>query len=171
VVTAFLALTVVAISFAALWSAQTTILACWSRSRSAHLACRYPANPASAVASSPARSDDIVRSPYVICVADAIVILSCGHPADSAAVGRRGQGSRHHGRATPAGGTGRSCVTGPIRFFIFGLVLTTFGYAQIEVGFTAFSSQVAHAAPRIIGWAFAATRWSSWWRSSLSCGG
>jgi MFS family permease len=40
-------------------------------------------------------------------------------------------------------------------FFVFGLVLTTCGYAQIEVGFTAFSVQVAHVTPRIIGWALA----------------
>jgi MFS family permease len=43
-----------------------------------------------------------------------------------------------------------------IRFFIFGLALTTFGYAQIEVGFTAFATQVAQVTPRVIGWAFAA---------------
>jgi MFS family permease len=43
-----------------------------------------------------------------------------------------------------------------IRFFIFGLALTTFGYAQIEVGFTAFATQVAEVSPTVIGWAFAA---------------
>ena len=43
-----------------------------------------------------------------------------------------------------------------IRFFIFGLALTTFGYAQVEVGFTAFATQVAEVTPRVIGWAFAA---------------
>ena len=43
-----------------------------------------------------------------------------------------------------------------IRFFIFGLSLTTFGYAQIEVGFTAFATQVAEVSPKVIGWAFAA---------------
>jgi hypothetical protein len=39
---------------------------------------------------------------------------------------------------------------------IFGLVLTTFGYAQIEIGFTAFATDVAGVTPRIVGWALAA---------------
>ncbi len=39
---------------------------------------------------------------------------------------------------------------------IFWLTLTTFGYAQIEVGFTAFSIEVAEVAPRVVGWALAA---------------
>jgi MFS family permease len=43
-----------------------------------------------------------------------------------------------------------------VRFFIFGLALTTFGYAQIEIGFTAFASEVAVVTPRVIGFAFAA---------------
>jgi len=42
------------------------------------------------------------------------------------------------------------------RFIIFGLVLTTCGYAQIEVGFTAFATEVAEVTPRIVGWALAA---------------
>jgi MFS family permease len=42
------------------------------------------------------------------------------------------------------------------RFVAFGLVLTTFGYAQIEVGFTAFATDVAGVTPRIVGWALAA---------------
>jgi MFS family permease len=40
-------------------------------------------------------------------------------------------------------------------FFIFGLVLATVGYAQIEVGFTGFSVNVSHVSARVIGWAFA----------------
>ncbi|HEY3008714.1 MAG TPA: MFS transporter [Micromonosporaceae bacterium] len=42
------------------------------------------------------------------------------------------------------------------RLVIFGLVLTTCGYAQIEVGFTAFATTVAEVSPRIVGWALAA---------------
>jgi MFS family permease len=42
------------------------------------------------------------------------------------------------------------------RFIIFGLVLTTCGYAQIEVGFTAFATEVGGVTPRIVGWALAA---------------
>jgi MFS family permease len=40
-------------------------------------------------------------------------------------------------------------------FFIFGLVLATVGYAQIEVGFTGFSINASHVSARVIGWAFA----------------
>jgi MFS family permease len=42
-----------------------------------------------------------------------------------------------------------------LRFVLFGLLLTTFGYAQIEVGLTAFSVHVAEVAPKVLGWAFA----------------
>jgi MFS family permease len=42
-----------------------------------------------------------------------------------------------------------------LRFVLFGLLLTTFGYAQIEVGLTAFSVHVADVAPHVLGWAFA----------------
>ncbi|HWG99843.1 MAG TPA: MFS transporter, partial [Pilimelia sp.] len=42
------------------------------------------------------------------------------------------------------------------RLVLFGLTLTTFGYAQIEIGFTAFATEVAQVTPRIVGWALAA---------------
>ena len=42
-----------------------------------------------------------------------------------------------------------------MRYFVFLLVVTICGYAQIEVGFTAFSVEVADVAPRVLGWAFA----------------
>jgi MFS family permease len=42
-----------------------------------------------------------------------------------------------------------------VRLVVFGLTLTTCGYAQIEVGFTAFATHIAHVSPRIIGWALA----------------
>jgi hypothetical protein len=42
-----------------------------------------------------------------------------------------------------------------LRFLIFGLVITTAGYAQIEVGFTGFSTVVAEVPARVVGWAFA----------------
>jgi MFS family permease len=42
-----------------------------------------------------------------------------------------------------------------LRFVLFGLLLTTFGYAQIEVGLTAYSVHVAGVAPHVLGWAFA----------------
>ena len=42
------------------------------------------------------------------------------------------------------------------RVVIFGLVLTTCGYAQIEVGFTAYAVRVAEVAPRVVAWGLAA---------------
>ncbi|MEV1329620.1 MFS transporter [Micromonospora costi] len=42
------------------------------------------------------------------------------------------------------------------RLVIFGLVLTTCGYAQIEVGFTAYAVRVAEVSPRVVAWALAA---------------
>lgn len=43
-----------------------------------------------------------------------------------------------------------------VRFVIFGLVLTTCGYAQIEVGFAAFATVIAEVPARAVGWALAA---------------
>ncbi|WP_436531356.1 MFS transporter [Actinoplanes sp. HUAS TT8] len=42
------------------------------------------------------------------------------------------------------------------RLLIFGLVLTTCGYGQIEVGFPAFAVRTAEVAPRVVAWALAA---------------
>ena len=42
-----------------------------------------------------------------------------------------------------------------VRLILFGLTLTTCGYAQIEVGFTAFATRIAHVSPRVVGWALA----------------
>ncbi|MGH3736323.1 MAG: MFS transporter [Micromonosporaceae bacterium] len=42
------------------------------------------------------------------------------------------------------------------RLVLLGMVLAVCGYAQIDVGFTAFASQVSQVTPRVIGWAFAA---------------
>lgn len=42
------------------------------------------------------------------------------------------------------------------RLVIVGMILTASGYAQIDVGFTAFANEVSQVTPRIVGWAFAA---------------
>ncbi|GAA4691199.1 MFS transporter [Phytohabitans rumicis] len=42
------------------------------------------------------------------------------------------------------------------RLIVFALVLTTCGYAQIEVGFPAFATVAAQVSPRVVGWALAA---------------
>ncbi|RAO05579.1 Quinolone resistance protein NorA [Micromonospora saelicesensis] len=42
------------------------------------------------------------------------------------------------------------------RLVIFGLILTTCGYAQVEVGFAAYAVRVAEVNPRVVAWALAA---------------
>ncbi|SNT64246.1 Major Facilitator Superfamily protein [Asanoa hainanensis] len=42
------------------------------------------------------------------------------------------------------------------RLLLFSIVLTISGYAQIEVGFTAFSIDVAHVSPQVVAYAFTA---------------
>ncbi|MFB9238551.1 MFS transporter [Plantactinospora siamensis] len=42
------------------------------------------------------------------------------------------------------------------RLVIFGLILTTCGYAQIEVGFTAYAVRIVQVTPRVVAWALAA---------------
>ncbi|WP_030489899.1 MFS transporter [Micromonospora chokoriensis] len=42
------------------------------------------------------------------------------------------------------------------RLVIFGLILTTCGYAQVEVGFAAYAVRVAEVSPRVVAWALAA---------------
>ncbi|MET8909394.1 MFS transporter [Micromonospora sp. NPDC004551] len=41
------------------------------------------------------------------------------------------------------------------RLVLFGLVLTTCGYAQVEVGFAAYSVRVVEVSPRVVAWALA----------------
>jgi MFS family permease len=43
-----------------------------------------------------------------------------------------------------------------VRFFLFGLVLMSVGYAQIEVGFSAFATNAVEASPQVISWSFSA---------------
>lgn len=43
-----------------------------------------------------------------------------------------------------------------LRYVLVSTVLLTFGYAQIETGFSAYAIDVAHVEPRVLGWAFAA---------------
>ncbi|MFF5178892.1 MFS transporter [Micromonospora sp. NPDC000316] len=61
------------------------------------------------------------------------------------------------GAAAPSGGYLTVLRDRPFRrLVIFGLVLTTCGYAQVEVGFTAFAVRVAEVSPRVVAWALAA---------------
>jgi MFS family permease len=74
------------------------------------------------------------------------------------AVGRRlGAAAAITDMTAPSGGYLAVLRDRPFRrLVIFGLVLTTCGYAQIEVGFTAFSVRVAEVSPRVVAWALAA---------------
>jgi MFS family permease len=171
VVTTFLALTVIAVAFAALWAGQTTILASLVTAQERqrvfglsftllNLGIGTGGLIAGAVvdASRPATFQAIYLADAVSYLIPAAILLSMPRvgrriiaatdptPRESAstlAATRGGYGQVLRDRAF-------------IRFFIFGLALTTFGYAQIEVGFTAFATQVVEVSPTVIGWAFAA---------------
>jgi MFS family permease len=43
-----------------------------------------------------------------------------------------------------------------MRFMVVGILLMSCAYGQLEYGFPAFSSEVAHVSTRVVGWAFAA---------------
>lgn len=77
-----------------------------------------------------------------------------GTPAD-------GKGEPANGKGEPANGRGGGYLAvlrdRPFRrLVVFGLVLTTSGYAQLEVGFTAYAVRVAEVTPRVVAWALAA---------------
>ncbi|MEV1288130.1 MFS transporter [Micromonospora sp. NPDC049679] len=73
------------------------------------------------------------------------------------AVGRRLADPAETGVAKSGGGYLTVLRDRPFRrLVIFGLVLTTCGYAQIEVGFTAYAVRVAEVTPRVVAWALAA---------------
>jgi hypothetical protein len=89
-------------------------------------------------------------------LAPLVILLSMPHVGrrlfDAAASDRTGTGA-----GAGDGGYREVLRDRPFRrLLIFGLVLTTCGYAQIEVGFTAFATEVAGVEPRIVGWALAA---------------
>ncbi|MEU0551234.1 MFS transporter [Micromonospora sp. NPDC005979] len=71
-----------------------------------------------------------------------------------------GVGHRLGHRSTDAGPSSGGYLTvlrdRPFRrLVIFGLVLTTCGYAQVEVGFAAYAIRVAEVNPRVVAWALA----------------
>ncbi|MFI5837174.1 MFS transporter [Micromonospora sp. NPDC051300] len=82
----------------------------------------------------------------------ALILLTLPH------VGRRPAAvPRDTGAAPATGGYLTVLRDRPFRrLVIFGLVLTTCGYAQIEVGFAAYSVRVVEVTPRVVAWALAA---------------
>jgi MFS family permease len=165
--TAFLALTAVAVGGAALWSGMTTILA--SLTTEAERQKAFGLNftlinlgigvgglisGAVVDVSRPVTFQAIYFGDAASFLIPAAILLSLPHagrplaavPAVEPTVSQQPSrgGYRQVFRNRPF-----------MRFFIYGLALTTCGYAQIEVGFTAFSTEVAQVAPRVIGWALA----------------
>jgi MFS family permease len=163
--TAFAALTVIAIGLAGIWSGQTTILASLvddtERQRVFGLSFTLlnlgigiggiiggvlvdPARPGTFQA--------IYLADGVSYLAPALILLSLPH------VGRRviAETLADASDTDGAGGYLQVLRDGTfVRFFLFGLVLITFGYAQMEVGYTAFSRVVAEVPAGVLGIAFA----------------
>lgn len=162
-VTAFLALSVVAVGLAALWSGQTTILASLvtpeERQRAFGLSftlLNLGIGAGGVIAgtfvdaSRPGTFQAIYLADSISYLVPAVILLTMPH------VGRRVAAVA--AVATKVKQKGYAQVLRDrsfVHFFLLGLALITFGYAQIEVGFTAFSTQVADVAPRVLGWAFA----------------
>ncbi len=79
-----------------------------------------------------------------------LILLTLPH------VGHRLAQDREAGAARASGGYLTVLRDRPFRrLVLFGLVLTTCGYAQIEVGFTAYSVRVVEVTPRVVAWALA----------------
>jgi MFS family permease len=164
VVGAFVALTVIAIAFSALWSGQSTIMASLvtEPERQKTFGLQFTLiNLGIGAGGLVAGTFVDVHRPHTflaIYLVDAatnlvpfFILLSlrqAGARVVAPAVGTTGP--------APSGGYGAVLRDRTfVRYFIFLLVVTICGYAQIEVGFTAFSVEVANVAPRVLGWAFA----------------
>jgi MFS family permease len=164
---AFVALTVAAVGTSALWSGQNTILASLVPDAQRqqvfglsftllNLGIGIGGMLAATVVdlTRPVTFQAIYFSDAVSYLIPAGILLSLPHvgrrltaatpPTDESVRGARRAGYREVLRDRAF-----------VRLIIFGLTLTTCGYAQIEVGFTAFSTHIAHVSPRVIGWALA----------------
>jgi MFS family permease len=166
--TAFFALTAIAIAGAALWSGMTTILA--SLTTEAERQKAFGLNftlvnlgigmgglisGAVVDVSRPVTFQAIYLGNAASFLVPAAILFSLPHAGQrlTSVPGAAALASHESG---PRGGYGQVLRDRPfMRFFLYGLALTTCGYAQIEVGFTAFSTQVAQVTPRVIGWALA----------------
>ncbi|MGE5156212.1 MAG: MFS transporter [Betaproteobacteria bacterium] len=159
---AFTALTVVAIAYSALWSGQSTIMASLvtEAERQKAFGLQFTLiNLGIGAGGLVAGSFVDVHRPHtflVIYICDAATnLIPFAILLGLKDVGRRVPASKAES-SRPAGGyvtvfRDRTFV----RYFVFLLVLTICGYAQIEIGFTAFSVEVTRVAPRVLGWAFA----------------
>jgi MFS family permease len=180
VTTAFLALTLAAIGGAGLWTGQNTILASLvpddQRQRAfglsftlLNLGIGIGGMVAAAIVdvARPVTFQAIYLADAVSYLVPAMILLSMRR------VGRRLVASAGEAQPDPVPSSASAdpvpAVAPPpsggwrdvlrdrsfVRLVLFGLTLTTCGYAQIEIGFTAYATHVAHVSPRVIGWALA----------------
>ncbi|MGC5017578.1 MFS transporter [Micromonospora sp. DT47] len=161
---AFGVATVIAVGSSAIWSGQNTILASLTADDERqrvyglnfallNLGIGVGGLTAGAIVDTarPATFQLIYLIDAVSYLTPAIILLSLPH------VGHRLVAAGATGAATSAGGYLTVLRDRPFRrLVIFGLVLTTCGYAQIEVGFTAYAIRVAEVTPRVVAWALAA---------------
>ncbi|MEU4680767.1 MFS transporter [Micromonospora sp. NPDC023737] len=160
---AFLVVTVIAIGSSAIWSGQNTILASLTddgeRQRVfglnfalLNLGIGIGGMTSGAIVDTgrPVTFQMIYLLDAVSYLMPALILLTLpgvGRRISSAAAGDRQSG----------GGYLTVLRDRPFRrLVIFGLILTTCGYAQIEVGFTAYAVRVVEVSPRVVAWALAA---------------
>ncbi|MEV4543119.1 MFS transporter [Micromonospora echinaurantiaca] len=159
---AFLVMTVIAIGSSAIWSGQNTILASLTddgeRQRVfglnfalLNLGIGIGGLTSGAVVDTgrPVTFQLIYLLDALTYLMPALILLTLP------GVGHR-LATRTTGGKAPSGGYLTVLRDRPFRrLVIFGLVLTTCGYAQIEVGFTAYAIRVAEVTPRVVAWALA----------------
>ncbi|MFI6261329.1 MFS transporter [Micromonospora sp. NPDC051006] len=159
---AFLVMTVIAVGSSAIWSGQNTILASLTddgeRQRVfglnfalLNLGIGIGGLTSGAIidTSRPVTFQTIYLLDAVSYLMPALILLTLpgvGHRLAAGPVGER----------LSAGGYLTVLRDRPFRrLVIFGLVLTTCGYAQIEVGFAAYAVRVVEVSPRVVAWALA----------------
>ena len=160
---AFAVITVVAVGSSAIWSGQNTILASLTddderqRVYGLNFALLNLGIGVGGLISGAVVDTARLATFQLVYLLDAVsyltpalILLSLPH------VGHRLAAADPAGEAVPTGGYLTVLRDRPFRrLVVFGLVLTTCGYAQIEVGFTAYAIRVAEVTPRVVAWALA----------------
>ncbi|MCM0673743.1 MFS transporter [Micromonospora phytophila] len=159
---AFFVITLVAVGSSAIWSGQNTILASLTddgeRQRVfglnfalLNLGIGIGGLTSGAIIDTarPVTFQAVYLIDAVSYLMPALILLSLPRVGHRLAAAPRGD-------RPPAGGYLTVLRDRPFRrLVIFGLVLTTCGYAQIEVGFAAYAVRVADVTPRVVAWALA----------------
>ncbi|MET8232910.1 MFS transporter [Micromonospora sp. NPDC005298] len=160
---AFAVMTVIAVGSSAIWSGQNTILASLTddgeRQRVfglnfalLNLGIGIGGMTSGAIVDTarPVTFQAVYLLDAVSYLMPALILLTLP------AVGHRLGAGRAAGQPSP-GGYLTVLRDRPFRrLVIFGLILTTCGYAQIEVGFAAYAVRVVEVSPRVVAWALAA---------------